>query len=467
MQVELPAGGWTPRAHQRPLWGYLERGGRRAYEVAHRRWGKDEVALNWSAVALHQRVCNVWHCLPEFAQARKAIWTSVNPHTGRRRIDEAFPLELRASTNEQEMFIRFKIGSTWQVIGSDNYDRLVGASVGGVVFSEWALANPAAWAYIAPILAENNGWAVFITTPRGRNHAKTMLDATRQSPDWFSEVSAVEDTGAVSAEVIEQQRTEYHGIFGQDAGDALIEQEYSCSFEAAILGAYWGREIINAEKEGRIAQVDYEPKLPLQTAWDLGVGDDTSIWLFQEHFQQIRVVDYYENRGYAVDHYVEWLNSRPYLEGVQSPWGDDLLPHDARVREWTASGPDGKAKSRVQTMIELKRKPVVISNQRLEDTINAGRRILPYAVFDKTRCAKGLESLRQYRRTWDDKLKVFSDAPLHDWASHGASAWRTLSMGVKNIRPVVVKPEGAKPKGVADMTFDQLMKAQRPKRERL
>lgn len=155
--VHIP-GAWRPRAYQLALWRYLEGGGLRADVAAHRRWGKDEVALNWTAVAALQRQGAYWHLLPEASQGRKAIWDAVNPHTGRRRIDEAFPPELRSQTKDQEMFIRFRNGSTWQVVGSDNYNSLVGSPPAGVVFSEWALAKPDAWTYLRPILAENGGW---------------------------------------------------------------------------------------------------------------------------------------------------------------------------------------------------------------------------------------------------------------------------------------------------------------------
>src|SRR5271170_8147679 len=180
--ISLP-NGWTPRGCQRPLWGYLERGGKRAIAIWHRRAGKDEVCLHRSAVAAFERPATYWHMLPAYSQGRKAIWTAVNPHTGKRRIDEAFPPELRANTNEQEMFIRFKTGATWQVLGSDRYDAAVGSPPYGITFSEWALSNPAAWAYLAPIVIENGGWALFITTARGRNHAKSMLDMARTRDD--------------------------------------------------------------------------------------------------------------------------------------------------------------------------------------------------------------------------------------------------------------------------------------------
>lgn len=400
-----------------------------------------------------------------YEQARKAIWEAINPHTGKRRIDEAFPVELRKRTDNGSMTIEFLCGSIWKVVGSDNPDSLVGAPPAGIVFSEWALANPSAWGYLAPILEENGGWAIFITTPRGRNHVKSMYDMARDNPLWHAEVLTPKETG-FALERVESQRLEYQAIFGEDAGNALIDQEYWCSFEAAILGAYWGKEMQAAEREGRIGHVEYDPDLPVHTAWDLGVGDDTAIWFYQEHFKQIRVLDYYENRGYGMDHYIDVLKARALGWNPDAPrnvYGVHNLPHDGKVREWMSSGPDGKAKSRVEVMIERGLKVKAWPAQRLEDTINAGRRVLPFACFDKERCKKGLESLRQYRREWDDKKKTFSDTPLHDWASHGASGWRTLAMAAKNIQPVIEMPK-PEPKGIADMTFDQLMARQKPKR---
>ncbi len=233
--IELP-NNWQPRRYQFPLWNALQNEGKkRAIEIAHRRWGKDDVVLHHTAIEAHKRVATYWHCLPEYAQARKAIWNAVNPHTGRRRIDEAFPRELRENTNDQEMFIRFKNGSTWQVIGSDRYNGLVGAGVAGVAFSEWALCNPSSWGYIRPMMEENDGWATFITTPRGQNHAKAMLDMARKNPKWFAEVSSVHDTKALSPAQLAESLAEYIALYGEDIGTAMFEQEYLCSFNAAIL----------------------------------------------------------------------------------------------------------------------------------------------------------------------------------------------------------------------------------------
>jgi hypothetical protein len=227
---------WRPRLYQMPLWKYLWQGGRRAISIWHRRSGKDDVCLHWAAVSAIRKKATYWHMLPEAAQARKAIWEAINPHSGKRRIDEAFPKGIRASTREQEMFIRFESGSTWQVVGSDNFNSLVGSPPFGVVFSEWALADPDAWAYLRPILAENGGWAAFVTTPRGKNHAKTMYDYALTDPRWYAERLPATETKVFTAEQLEYERLEYIAQWGESLGNALFEQEYLCSWEGAWPG---------------------------------------------------------------------------------------------------------------------------------------------------------------------------------------------------------------------------------------
>jgi phage terminase large subunit len=442
---------WTPRPYQLNAWRAWESGIKRCLLVWHRRAGKDEVALHKTAVAAHQRVANYWHCLPMYEQARKAIWEAINPHTGRRRIDEAFPQELRARTDNSSMTIEFKIGSIWKVVGSDNPDSLVGAPPAGLVFSEWALANPSAWGYLAPILIENNGWADFITTPRGRNHVKTMYDMAKGNPQWFAEILTPNETG-FPVDRVEEQRKEYHSIFGIDEGDALIDQEYWCSFEAAILGAYWGKEMVLAEHEKRITQIDPDPEQPVHCAWDLGVGDSTAIWFFQMAGPQIHVIDYYEASGYAIEHYAQVKKDKGYRYGV------DYVPQDAKVREFSRStgAEDGhKARQRVEVMIELGLVPEVVTSHRTEDGINAARRTLGRCWFDAKRCERGLEMLRQYRKEWDDDRKVYKNTPLHDWTSHGADAFRYLAMAWEEVAKPVQKrdvlAELLKPKTLNDM----------------
>jgi hypothetical protein len=236
--VRIP-NNWNPRPYQQKCWNYFERGGKRYSGVWHRRAGKDDVCLHLAAVKLHERIGNYWHMLPEYSQARKAIWEAVNPHTGKKRIDEAFPKELRKRTNNQEMFIEFKCGSTWQVVGSDSYDSLVGTTPIGVVFSEWALADPNAWAYLSPILEENGGWAAFITTSRGDNHAKSMHEMLRKSDGGLAEILTPEDTGVFTKAQLARILDELIELYGESEGTIKFQQEYLCMW----VNAYRGKRV--------------------------------------------------------------------------------------------------------------------------------------------------------------------------------------------------------------------------------
>lgn len=414
--IQLP-NNWRPRDYQGPIWSYLEGGGRRALEIAHRRWGKDDVALNWAAVSAFERVAPYWHMLPEAAQARKAIWEAVNPHTGKRRIDEAFPVELRETTRENEMFIRFVNGSTWQVVGSDNYNSLVGSSPAGVVFSEYALADPAAWAYLRPILLENGGWAVFITTSRGNNHAKALLDAAKDNPDWFAEVSTARDTGAFTQAQLDSELAEYVAQFGVAEGKALFEQEYLCSFDAAVVGAYYAGELDQARSENRITDVLYDGAASVDTYWDLGFSDATAIWFIQRIGGKIQAIEYQEWVAAGLLEVAKAIREKPYV------YGTHFLPHDAEQTEIS------NGRTRKETLEGVLGMNIEVAPKLpVDDGINAVRTIFPRIWFDKTKCERGLDVLRNYRRKWDDKKKTYEPRPHHDWASHGADALRTLGV---------------------------------------
>jgi phage terminase large subunit len=281
-RIRVPANGWRPRPYQMPAWSALERGTKRLALAWHRRSGKDDIALHWSACAAVQNPGTYWHMLPAANQARKAIWDAVNPRTGRRRIDDAFPEGLRESTREQDMFIRFKNGATWQVVGSDNYNSLVGSPPIGIVFSEYALADPSAWALLRPILAENGGWALFISTPRGRNHFAKLVDFALKDREWFGQILSTDQTNVISKEVIDRELRELTAERGQKEAEAIVAQEYHCDFDAAIPGAYYGELMARADREGRIGLFPHDPNLPVGTAWDLGIGDSTVVWFFQQ-----------------------------------------------------------------------------------------------------------------------------------------------------------------------------------------
>ena len=430
MELILPHNNWRPRDDQMDLWEYLQAGGLRAVECAHRRWGKDDIALHYAACASQERIGNYWHMLPQYNQCRKAIWEAVNPKTGMRRIDEAFPGEMRKSFRESDMSIKFKNGSTWQLVGSDNFNALVGSPPVGIVYSEYALANPEAWAYLSPILEENGGFAIFISTSRGNNHFKRLVDHARVAPEWFGQILTADDTPVFTPERLEAIKTDMIATFGEEMGLALYMQEYFCSFEGAVLGAYFSKQMSLARKEGRIGSYPYDPALEVDTAWDLGVDDSMSIWFIQHKFGKHVVIDYYENTGYGLEHYWKKMEEKGYR------YGNHYFPHDVEAREMTNSE---VAQSRKEVAEGLGIKPViVVSRARKMDIIiqvhiPAVRNILGSCCFDEKNCVQGISALEGYRAEYDEEKKVLTNRPLHDWCSHGASAFITFAVGYNGV----------------------------------
>lgn len=423
---------WRPRPYQLPLWSYFESNGRRAVAVWHRRAGKDSAALNITASKMFGRVGNYWHMLPQANQARKVIWDAID-RQGRRVIDQAFPQAIRRRTHQQEMKIELVNGSIWQCVGSDNYNSLVGANPVGIVFSEYSVADPQAWDYLRPMLAENGGWALFIYTPRGKNHGYELFKMAEGNPDWFCERLGVDDTGAIGPEIVEEERRS-----GMD--EDKIAQEYFCSFDAALPGAYYARLLEVARNERRIAAAPWEPTLPVITAWDLGMSDATAIWFAQVAGLEVRLIDYYEATGAGLEHYAKVLGEKPYV------YGEHYLPHDVQVREL------GTGTSRYETLCSLGVRPRVLPALPVDDRINAARLLISRCVFDERKCERGLEALSQYQREWDEKTRNFAQRPYHDWTSHAADAFGYLAQGLR--KPKFIRPAGGHVPQVTLATFN-------------
>ena len=426
MEVKLPNNNWRPRDDQMPLWSYLENGGKRAVEVAHRRWGKDDVALHFTATEAMQRIGNYWHMLPEYSQARKVVWNAVNPKTSKRRIDEAFPEAIRTSTRKQEMAIDLKGGSTWQLVGSDNYNSLVGSPPIGIVFSEWAIANPMAWAYLSPVLEENNGWAIFPYTSRGNNHGKTMFRHAQITEGWHAELINAKQSPVFNDEQLNGILAEYRGIFGPEIGEMLFNQEYMCSFEGAQFGAYYAKQMADARIQGRITRVPWATGVEVDTFWDLGVDDSMTIWFMQPVGREYRFIDYYENTGYGLEHYAKIMKEKGYL------YGNHYMPHDAAIREMTNNE---IALSRKEVAENLGVKPIIVIERArnfdiiINVHIPAVRNILAQCVFDEQNCSQGIMALENYCADYDEEKRVLGNRPKHDWSSHGADGFRTFAVG--------------------------------------
>ena len=432
-------GDWYTQPHQDAAWRYLRAGGLRACLVWHRRAGKDDVALHWTFEALTERVGNYWHMLPQAEQARKAIWEAINPHTGRRRIDEAFPLEARRRTVNNQMTIEFVNGSIWQVVGSDNYNALVGSPPVGVVFSEWSLADPSAWAYLRPILRENGGWALFIYTPRGRNHGLTLYESAKRAQGWFYEVLSADATGVFSQQELELEKAELVSEYGLELGESFFEQEYHCSFDAANIGAVYAMALRRCEQRGGICPVGYDPNYQVHTAWDFGFGDSTAIWWWQLlPGPRVHVLDYYANSGQDIQHFCEAIHGRKIEFGAtgkirlgepiakhehRAVWvyGEHYVPHDGAVKTLAAGG-----RSIGDQAYGMNVPMTVIPATSQVNQISAARKTIEYCAFDMVRCEQGLNALRSYHFPWDKERRTLGDSPVHDWSSHGSDAFEII-----------------------------------------
>ena len=430
-EISIP-NNWAPRPHQIDFFRAMDNGAKRACLVWHRRAGKDSTSLNFTAKEMFKRKGNYWHLFPKQTQARKAIWNGINSD-GQSILDQVFPEPVRARTSSQEMMIELKNGSTWQLAGSDNYDSLVGANPVGVVFSEWSLCDPNAWAYIRPMLAENGGWAVFIYTPRGKNHGYTLYNMARKADEWFCQNLTVNDTKradgspVISPEAIETERAE-----GME--EALIQQEFFGSFEAQIPGAYFADQLQQAKDQNRVGRIPIEPSLQVHTAWDLGISDSMSIWFFQAMGKEIRLVDYYESNGKGMEHYIQHLTQWADRNGVI--YGQHLAPHDIEVRELTS----GRSRKDVARDMGITFRTVQRPRTKIEG-IQAIRRMFPRFWIDDERAEQGYACIASYHREWDEKHQRFRDQPVHDWASHGADALQTLSLGWRDTMMSGVRPQ--------------------------
>lgn len=403
--------------------------------VCHRRAGKTVACvadLICDAMMTKKQDARFAYVAPRFNQAKDVAWLYV------KRLTADLP---GVQLHESELRADFPNGARVRLYGADNPDRLRGLYLDGCILDEFADMRPSVWGeVIRPMLMDRRGWCAFIGTPKGRNQFWQIYDRAKDDPEWFSLLLRASESGLISLDEIEAARRELT--------PEQFEQELECSFESAIIGAYWGKELSISEREGRICEVPYEPELPVHTSWDLGVGDSTAIWFFQVHGSEIRVIDYYENHGQGLPHYASVLASKGYQ------YGTDWVPHDAKVREL------GTGRTRVETLIALGRKPRVVPDHKLMDGINAVRLTLPHMWFDKFRCADGLEALRQYQSEFDERLRVFKDTPRHDWTSHSADSARYMAMAWRAIDPPKPKAETPPLGTLGDMLQQEIRHAQ-------
>jgi hypothetical protein len=377
--------------------------------VAHRRAGKTVAAIADLVVAAgfcRKPDGRFAFIAPLFNQAKDVAW----PYLLRLTAD------LKPTTNESELRVDLPNGARIRLYGADNYERLRGGYFDGLVLDEFGDMDPRAWAEVLrPALADRQGWAVFIGTPKGRNHFCEIWERSADDSDWFRfMLKASESTILPAAELADSRRS---------MSEEQYAQEYECSFSAALVGAYYGKLLATLEDAHRIASVSWDPALPVTTAWDLGIGDATAIWFAQQAGNEIRLIDYYEASGEGMGHYAKLLAAKPYA------YKEHIVPHDADARLQDELG-----RTRREILEALGVRTRVLRANPVDDGIEAVRVMLPRCWFDAGKCERGLEALRQYRKDWDEKLKCFRDKPKHDWTSHGSDALRYLAVGLQELR---------------------------------
>lgn len=346
-----------------------------------------------------------------------------------------------AQANESELRIDFPNGGQVRLYGADNPDALRGIYLDDVTLDEHADMNPRLWPeVIRPTLVDRMGRASFIGTPKGRNAFWEICELAKSHPDWLYTCLRASETGIIPQDELDAAR--------QMMTPEQYEQEFECSFDAAILGAYYGKEMALADRDGRIGHYPYVQGQPVYTAWDLGIRDATAIWMFQILPGELRFIDFYENHTQPLHHYTEVLDDRGYA------YDKDFVPHDAKVKEL------GTGRTRIETLIELGRDPALVPDHKVLDGINSARVLFPRVTFNADTCMDGMEALRQYRADFDEERNTFRNTPLHDWTSHAADAFRYACMAYYERALPKEKPKG---KTIQEMTMDDLWKS-RPKR---
>jgi phage terminase large subunit len=413
-QKERISTGYKPRPLQAQLHRSLKRWN---VLVAHRRFGKTVFCIAElvdQALRCKLPMPRYAYIAPYFIQAKSVAWDYLKLYTR--------PIP-GVRINEAELRVDLPNGARISLYGADNADRLRGLYYDGVVADEMAdMPANLLPVILRPALSDRKGWLIAIGTPKGRNEFYDLYKMAEAAPDWFAATFRASETGLVDPEEL-----------ASIAASLTVEQynqEMECSFDAAITGAYYGKEIADAEKAGRVGAVPVDPNSPVHTAWDLGIGDSTAIWFFQVAGGEIHVIDHYENHGQGLPHYVAEIKARGYTLGTH------YLPHDANAREL------GSGRTRLETLRGLLGFKIrVLPAQSVMDGINAGRVTLASTYFDADKCRAGLEALRQYRAEFDEKAKTFRDRPKHDWTSHSADAFRYLAMAWREMKPVKPPPK--------------------------
>lgn len=375
--------------------------------VCHRRFGKTVLTINHllrDALLSDKQNPRYAYLAPTYKQAKNIAWDYLKYYSR--------PIP-GIKVNESELRIDYPNGARIQLYGCDTPDALRGIYLDGVVLDEYAQMPRSLFGeVIRPALSDRKGWAIFIGTPKGHNAFYDMYTHGETDPDWYSKTYRASDTGVIDDKELDDARR----IMTPDE----YEQEYECSWSAAVRGAIYAQEIAAARVQNRIGFVPIDPSLDLMTFWDLGISDAMSIWFAQAVGKEIRFIHYYENAGEGMPHYIKYIKDFAREHNLRI--GDQFAPHDIEVRELSTG------KSRKDSAREMGFVFRTVPKHGIQDGIETARRLFSRCWFDARGCGHGIDCLSLYRREYDDKRQVFRDTPLHDWTSHCADAFRTFAM---------------------------------------
>jgi len=420
---------------------FHQRKQRWAVVVAHRRCGKTVACINDLIVkALTEGKADgrYAYLAPYYAQAKSIAFDYLM----------RFSEPVRVNHNVSELWVELINGARIRLFGADNADSLRGLYLDGVVLDEFADMKPSIWgAVLRPLLSDRRGWAVFIGTPKGHNQFWDIYSNATKDSGWYVKTLRASQTGLIPQEELDDAKK-------MQTEDQYLA-EWECDFESAILGAFYGKEMRQLTDQDRILDIEYDPMFPVHTAWDLGYSDDTAIWWFQVVHGEIRMLDYHSSNGQPVAFYAGIIQSREAERGYV--YGTHYLPHDARAKTLASNRSIIEQLSDKIALKSMKIVPML----SLQDGIQATRLALTRAWFDH-KCEDGIECLRQYQREYDEDKKVFRDKPRHDWTSHGADAFRMLSIAWKEEAKLPSKDDSIRGVfvGKTDVTLKELWSQQ-------
>lgn len=408
---------YRPREQFMP---FHERQQRWASLVVHRRGGKTVACVNeliTRASYTQKKNARYAYIAPFYRQAKDVAWMYLKEFGG----------ELIVKIRESELRVELFNGAWITLYGADNPDALRGLYLDGVVLDEYGDCRPSLWGTVVlPTLADRKGWAVFIGTPKGKNHFYEVHKRSKLEDNWYSLTLPANASGILDEEELSEMRAQMT--------DSQYKQELLCDFEAAVEGTYYAEQIQELELAGQIRPdaAEYDPRDKVFVACDLGFSDSTAFWFWQKRPDGYAVIDYYENQGKKLPHYLQYLDDKPY------DYETIFLPHDAKAETLATS------RSTVeQVLAHYKGSDTqihVVPKLKVQHGIDAVRLILPSCWINQRACYEGIEALRAYRRTFDEVKKVYADKPLHDWASDGADAFRYFALSCRPMpRPSVDK----------------------------